>query len=45
MWETRPWYPVCLVAEAMWDPYVNPDELKSRLDKCGQTVTAIPGAR
>jgi hypothetical protein len=45
MWETRAWYPVCLVAEAMWDADQKPEELLARLDACGQAVSALPGKR
>jgi hypothetical protein len=43
MWETRPWYPVCLTAEAMWDPHRKPEDLKLQLDQCRQVVSVAAG--
>ena len=43
MWETRPWYPVCLAAEAMWDPYQKPEDLKAKLNRCKQVVSVAMG--
>jgi hypothetical protein len=35
LWEIRPWYPVCLVAEAMWNPYRE----KGSLDDCTEVYS------
>jgi hypothetical protein len=45
MWETRPWYPVCVVAEAMWNPYQKPKDLQARVDACGEVVSISAAKR
>ena len=32
LWEIRPWFPVTLAAEAMWDPYRDAKDLAGRID-------------
>jgi len=34
LWEVRAWYPVCLLAEAMWNPYREKQQLLKELDDC-----------
>jgi hypothetical protein len=34
LWEAKAWYSVCLLAEALWDPSRNGDELLRLLDAC-----------
>jgi hypothetical protein len=42
MWETRPWYPVCLAAEAMWNPDRPAEAMVKLLDGCDGVVSAGP---
>jgi hypothetical protein len=41
LWEIRPWYPVALASEAMWNPCREPGELIRALDISGATLSAI----
>ncbi len=45
MWKTRPWCPVCVVAEAMWNPYQKPEDLQARVDACSEVVSRLPAKR
>jgi hypothetical protein len=36
LWEIRPWFPVCLAAEAMWNPNRKVETLVAPLESCDQ---------
>jgi hypothetical protein len=38
LWEARAWYSVCLMAEALWDPSRNGDDLLHLLDACPEAL-------
>jgi len=47
LWEIRPWFPVCLAAEAMWNPNRIAETLIASLDSCDQVhfVSSTAAAR